>query len=106
MVTRKMHRYQTNKIGRPKKMNPLYKYPHKSLGGIPMKCENGRIFYAQYVPHNYNKVVVRKNIVLDQEEGDFVRRHIYETRFNISSEMESNDDRRKREYKEWIERFI
>ena len=98
-----------NVIGRRKVLNPLKGHQHKSLGGIPMKIKNGKIVYAQHVPHNYTKddkgsyfdkeSIERQNPV--QRQPSFIRQHIYETRFAIGEE--TNEERRKREYKEWME---
>ena len=100
------------KVGRRAAMHPLNKKPSKRLGGIPMTIRRGKITYAQLVPHNYTKddkgnyfdkeSIERQNPV--QRESSFIRRHLYETRFGI--EDESEDERRKREYKEWIEGVI
>ena len=104
------------KIGRRKKLYPLQSRKHKSLGGIPMKLDkNKKVIYAQYVPHDYSyclereeyideEMIEREYATLQEGEGSFIRRHIYEMRFGIKDE--SDKERRKREYKEWIERFI
>lgn len=107
----KSHRLEKKKIGRPKKRTPLRHSPHKSIGGIPMKVRKGSIVYAQKIPDNYS-VIDKKPTDAEEEErskatmptgdGSFIRRHIYETRFGIGEETE--DERRKREYKEWWER--
>jgi len=102
--------------GQPKKVMPLTEYHHKSIGCIPMKItKSGKIVYKQIVPKNYSTREVngevecfdsesdeRKNSILSTGEGSFIRRHVYEIRFNIRTD-ESDDERRKREYKEWIE---
>ena len=97
-------------IGRRKTaIYPLNKNPHKSCGGIPMKISKGKIMYAQHVPHNYStddkgnyydqESIERQNPI--QRHPNFIRQHIYETRFGIGEETEG--ERRKREYKEWME---
>ena len=106
----KSHRLEKKGKGRPKKVSPQqYNYLSR-LGGIPMKCQNGQIDYV-WKPNCSNKnikadEIMRENAVLLSGDGSFVRRHLYEMRFNISSEAEPDDERRKREYKEWIEKFI
>ena len=109
MTTNPHHRIQKNGRGRRKVDHPLTGNQHKSLGGIPMKIKNGRVVYAQHVPHNYStddegnhydkESIERKNPV--QRQPSFIRQHIYETRFGIGEE--TDDERRKREYKEWME---
>ena len=112
MTTKKMHRLQRSKMGRRKVDHPLTGRQHKSLGGIPMKIKNGKVMYAQHIPHNYSidekgnyydqESIERQNPV--QRQPSFIRQHIYETRFAIGEETE--DERRKREYKEWMERNL
>ena len=87
----------------------------KSLGGIPMKIKDGKIIYAQYVPKNYSidgngepydsESIQRKYATLPTGDGNYVRRHLYEVKFEIR-EDETEDERRKREYREWIEREL
>jgi len=92
---------------------------HKSQT-IPMTIKNGRIIYAKRVPHNYWKdkytkefsdvdSCKRKNALenppLPKKES-ISRRHLYEWKHDIPPEDETIDERRKREYKEWIEAFI
>jgi len=105
-------------LGRPKKrFRKGDKRKHKSLGGIPMKInKKGNIVYAGIVPNNYQKKYdkhhgtyyedseskERGNATLPVGRGNFIRRHIYEIRFDIKDETE--DERRKREYKEWWEK--
>ena len=91
------------KIGRPSKVKPNYLNYCSRLGGLPMKCKNGKITYAwkPFVKDFENPLPI-----VDAGEENFIRKHIYEMRFNIPPEEESDDERRKREYKEWIERFI
>jgi len=102
-----------SKKGHPKKIYPLDEYPHKRLGSIPMKISNkGKIVYAQRVPHNYDKdangdyhdmeSIERSKAVVPVRVGSFIRRHIFDTRF----QEESEESRRKREYKEWMEENI
>jgi len=103
-------------LGRKKKQFPLEYRKHKSLGGIPMKIVTSKgVTYKQTVPYNYvynkerkeyidEEMIEREYAPLPEGEGSFIRRHIYEMRFDIKDE--SNKERRKREYKEWIERFI
>ena len=110
MNTKPSHRMQMKgKRGRPKKLRPL-RYNHtKSLGGIPVKCKNGKISYTQFIPKNYGtdkygeyfdeESAERDKAELPDGEGSFIRRHVYETRFEIGEETE--EERRKREYKEW-----
>ena len=110
MSSNKHHRlHRQGCIGRRKVANPLEGRQHKSLGGIPMKIKNGKIMYAQIVPKNYTKdeqgnyydqeLIERQNPV--QQEPSFIRRHIYEVRFNITNEP--LEERRKKEYKVWME---
>jgi len=87
---------------------------YKSLGGIPMIIKNGQIKYAVQVPKEYcwydyelgswtdAEEQMRKYATLNTGNGSFIRRHIYETKFAIGEETE--DERRKREYREWIEK--
>jgi hypothetical protein len=96
--------YKTGKgQGRKKVEKPLRKSPHLSLGGIPMEIRNGKITYKQYIPNHYSddEEKEREKAELPTGDGDFVRRHIYEVRFDIKDE--TDDERRKREYKEWWE---
>jgi len=115
MTTHKMHRLQRHKIGRRKTaVHPLNKKPSKRLGGIPVKISKGKIMYAQKVPHNYStdenghhydkESIERSNAMHHVKPPSFIRQHIYETRFAIGEETE--DERRKREYKEWMERNL
>jgi len=112
------HRLESHKRGRPYKIfKKSDKRKHKALGGIPVKITKTRkIKYVQIISKNYNikrerggeqiyfdsESEERRDSILPTGDGDFIRRHIYEMKFNIRSE-ESNDERRKREYLEWWE---
>lgn len=115
----RVRRNKYKKAGRPKRrFKKSAERQHKSLGGIPMKVARGKIDYAIYVPHNYTKKydksrgtyyedeesAERENATMPEGEGDFIRRHIYEVRFGIDEE--TDDERRKREYREWWERKV
>ena len=115
-----MRRNIRSRKGHPSRLHPHNKEPHKKLGGIPMGVTKaGNIVYKQRVPKNYSTKRERGGelIYFDAEseerrdsplpigEGSFIRRHIYETRFGIRTE-ETDEERRKREYKEWIEKVI
>ena len=105
----KSHRLvKKGKIGRPSKAVPKRMNYASRLGGIPMYYEEGKIIYKSNFPHWYNikssEEIQREDAILEQGDGDFVRRHIYEFRFGIKDE--SDKERRKREYKEWIEKYI
>jgi len=105
--TYKIKKYK--KAGRPRKAFPKHLTHVERLGGMPMKCENGRIMYKYNLKKAYNdswvsnkmsqEEVERIDAPLPQGEGSFVRRHIYEIRFGI--EDETDKERRKREYEEW-----
>lgn len=103
--------------GRRRKIFPVFKRQYKAIGGIPMRIVNGKIKYAQYVPHNYTKkydkergtyyedeeTVERNNAVIHQGKGNIARIMIYELRHNMVDD-ETDEERRKREYREWWER--
>jgi len=98
--------------GRRKKKHAIRGRQHRALGGIPMKVVNGKVRYAQYVPKHYSidengepydsESIERKNATLQTHSGNYVRRHLYEMKFGFR-EDETDEERRKREYKEWIE---
>lgn len=104
--------------GRPKKMfRKSDDRKHHSLGGIPMEIKDGKIVYAQQVRDEYSikkerggEIIYfdseseeRRDATLPTGEGSFIRRHIYEMQFEIDDEGETDEERRKREYKEWWE---
>lgn len=104
-------------IGRKVKLYSLQRRKHKSLGGIPMKLTKNtkKVAYKQKIPDNFSycqdkeeyidsESIEREYATLPEGEGSFIRRHIYEMRFDINNE--NNEERRKREYKEWIEKYI
>ena len=109
-IISKMHRLQTNIRGRPKAKYPIRGNQHHALGGIPMTIRNGKIRYKQIVPHNYGvnkdgefedeESLERERAVLPIGVGNFIRRHIYELRYDIKTH-ENDQERRKREYEEW-----
>jgi hypothetical protein len=81
-------RSKHNNVGRPRKYNKV------PLGGIPMKCVNGKISYTQYVPMKYwynhisgtyedKESIERKKAQLPIGLGSFQRKHIYEMRFDL-----------------------
>ena len=82
------------KPGRPAK---LY---HKNLGGIPMIIKDGRVAYAERVPYGvHSNELEHKKAAMPIGTGSFIRRHIFDMRFPDESEQ----DRQKREYREWAE---
>ena len=99
-------------IGSGRRKKEFKKSGVKSLGGIPMKIKDGKISYAQYVPKNYSigengepydsESIQRKHAVLPTGNGDYIRRHLYEVKFEIR-EDETDEERKKREYREWWE---
>jgi len=108
-IMTKRHRLERKgRIGRPKStFKKSAERQHYSLGGIPMKVVNGRVGYAQIIPYiwsYFNEEIAVEDTYLPTGDGSFVRRHIYEVRFDIEEEDETKDERRKREYKEWWEK--
>jgi hypothetical protein len=106
MTGNKRHRLEKQGIGsgRKKKAKPIRENRHLALGGVPMKVSNGKIEYAwkflrKSWTYSDQEEIERDNAILPEGDGDFVRRHIYEVRFDIHNE--TDDERRKREYKEW-----
>ena len=94
-------------MGRRKKLMPETKRKQECyLGGIPMKVVNGKIVYASnrwcWHRSNTDNPIHVKATFPTMPVDSFVRRHIYNMRFNIIDEDE--DERRKREYKEWWEK--
>ena len=103
------------KGGQIKRFCKSGKRQHKALGGIPMTVVNGKIQYQTYVPHHYTKKydtkqgiyyedkesVERRNAIIHHGRGNIARIMIYELRFDIK--RETDDERRKREYREWWE---
>jgi hypothetical protein len=99
-----MMKKKYNSEGRPRKNRSCL------LGGIPMVVKNGKVTYAwkQSINRTWrdkdSEELEMEQATLPLESDNFVRRHIYEMRFDI--EDEDDDERRKREYKEWIEKVI
>ena len=69
-----------------------------------MTIKKGKIVYAEkFVHHRWNwgdpEQKERSEATTPIGTGSFIRRHIFDTRFP----EETEDERRKREYKEWAE---
>jgi hypothetical protein len=108
MTGNKHHRYHKQGVGSGRKKVLIQKeFNYNSrLGGIPMIIRNGKIDYAwKKTKWHKDKESFKEDEerfhLLPQGEGSFIRRHIYETRFGI--EDETDEERRRREYKEWWE---
>jgi hypothetical protein len=101
-----MRRNKQKCMGRPKVEKPKRFNYNERLGGVPMVIKKGKIDYVWSRPafcwnHKDIEEIEREEAEMPTGEGDFVRRHIYEVRFDIKDE--TDDERRKREYKEWWE---
>ena len=118
-MTKKHRLVKEGELGRPKKtFKKSDDRKHYALGGIPMGIKNGKVIYLQQVRNDYSikksrgdEVIYfdseseeRRNAVLSIGDGSFIRRHIYEVRFDIAEDDETDDERRKREYGEWWEK--
>ena len=98
-MTKRDRLVQHGKRGRKPKEHSTHRKPNRSLGGMPMKIKNGKITYAHPL-RNPDKMwnrpwwlkdseeLERDDAELPEGEGNFIRRHIYEMRFDIWDETD------------------
>lgn len=91
-------------------------WKQRQIGGLPVTCRDGNITYTneakrviRHMPHipqgqelYDTEQIQRDNAFIDEnDEGDWAREQFYNWKFDIPPDIETDKERRNREYKEW-----